>query len=111
MHSKAVKGNTDPRLFGLCWENWCRAFGLRDFLFRKGGIRKRPTTWALLDFQVISNQAAVLLTFLSLISSSARKRTLFLVATVIGSGIMAERLAGGNVALALLAKAPTSTPP
>lgn len=29
--------------------------------------------------------------------------TLFLVATVIGSGIMAERLAGGNVALALLA--------
>jgi len=38
-------------------------------------------------------------------------RTLFLVATVIGSGIMAERLAGGNVALALLAKAPTSTPP
>jgi len=29
--------------------------------------------------------------------------TLFLVAAVIGSGIMAERLAGGNVALALLA--------
>lgn len=29
--------------------------------------------------------------------------TLFLVSTVIGSGIMAERLAGGNVALALLA--------
>jgi glycerol uptake facilitator-like aquaporin len=29
--------------------------------------------------------------------------TLFLVATVIGSGIMAERLAGANVALALLA--------
>jgi glycerol uptake facilitator-like aquaporin len=29
--------------------------------------------------------------------------TAFLVATVIGSGIMAERLAGGNVALALLA--------
>lgn len=29
--------------------------------------------------------------------------TLFLVATVIGSGIMAERLAGGNIALALLA--------
>jgi len=29
--------------------------------------------------------------------------TVFLVATVIGSGIMAERLAGGNVALALLA--------
>ena len=30
--------------------------------------------------------------------------TAFLVATVVGSGIMAERLAGGNVALALLAK-------
>jgi glycerol uptake facilitator-like aquaporin len=29
--------------------------------------------------------------------------TLFLVATVVGSGIMGERLAGGNVALALLA--------
>jgi glycerol uptake facilitator-like aquaporin len=29
--------------------------------------------------------------------------TLFLVATVVGSGIMAERLAGGNAALALLA--------
>jgi glycerol uptake facilitator-like aquaporin len=29
--------------------------------------------------------------------------TLFLVATVVGSGIMAERLSGGNVALALLA--------
>jgi glycerol uptake facilitator-like aquaporin len=29
--------------------------------------------------------------------------TLFLVATVVGSGIMAERLCGGNVALALLA--------
>jgi glycerol uptake facilitator-like aquaporin len=29
--------------------------------------------------------------------------TLLLVATVVGSGIMAERLAGGNVALALLA--------
>jgi glycerol uptake facilitator-like aquaporin len=29
--------------------------------------------------------------------------TLFLVATVVGSGIMAERLAGGNVAIALLA--------
>jgi glycerol uptake facilitator-like aquaporin len=29
--------------------------------------------------------------------------TLFLVATVVGSGIMAERLAGGNMALALLA--------
>lgn len=29
--------------------------------------------------------------------------TLFLVATVVGSGIMAERLAGGNTALALLA--------
>jgi glycerol uptake facilitator-like aquaporin len=29
--------------------------------------------------------------------------TLFLVATVVGSGVMAERLAGGNVALALLA--------
>ena len=29
--------------------------------------------------------------------------TLFLVAAVIGSGIMAERLASGNVALALLA--------
>src|SRR5579871_6624586 len=29
--------------------------------------------------------------------------TLFLVAAVIGSGIMAERLAGGNVAIALLA--------
>src|SRR5690348_16119362 len=29
--------------------------------------------------------------------------TLFLVATIIGSGIMAERLAGSNVALALLA--------
>lgn len=28
--------------------------------------------------------------------------TAFLVATVVGSGIMAERLAGGNVALALL---------
>ncbi|MGB2106901.1 MAG: aquaporin family protein, partial [Candidatus Puniceispirillum sp.] len=28
--------------------------------------------------------------------------TLMLLATVIGSGIMAERLAGGNVALALL---------
>jgi glycerol uptake facilitator-like aquaporin len=28
--------------------------------------------------------------------------TAFLLATVIGSGIMAERLAGGNVALALL---------
>ncbi|HEX5975572.1 MAG TPA: hypothetical protein VFY57_10495, partial [Rubrobacteraceae bacterium] len=27
----------------------------------------------------------------------------FLVATVVGSGIMAEKLAGGNVALALLA--------
>jgi glycerol uptake facilitator-like aquaporin len=31
--------------------------------------------------------------------------TLFLLATVVGSGIMAERLAGGNVALALLANA------
>jgi glycerol uptake facilitator-like aquaporin len=31
--------------------------------------------------------------------------TAFLLATVIGSGIMAERLAGGNVALALLANA------
>ena len=29
--------------------------------------------------------------------------TCFLVAAVVGSGIMAERLAGGNVALALLA--------
>src|SRR5271169_4556006 len=29
--------------------------------------------------------------------------TMFLVATVIGSGIMGERLAGGNVAIALLA--------
>src|ERR1700688_527012 len=29
--------------------------------------------------------------------------TLFLVATVVGSGVMAERLANGNVALALLA--------
>src|SRR5580658_2556562 len=29
--------------------------------------------------------------------------TLFLVATVVGSGIMGERLAGGNVAIALLA--------
>ena len=29
--------------------------------------------------------------------------TLFLVATVVGSGIMAENIAGGNVALALLA--------
>ncbi|MEZ4296386.1 MAG: hypothetical protein R3B70_15550 [Polyangiaceae bacterium] len=29
--------------------------------------------------------------------------TAFLLATVIGSGIMAERLAGGNVALAFLA--------
>src|SRR5450432_4563125 len=29
--------------------------------------------------------------------------TAFLLATVIGSGIMAERLAGGNVAIALLA--------
>lgn len=29
--------------------------------------------------------------------------TLFLVATVVGSGIMAERLSGGNIALALLA--------
>src|ERR1700689_3499572 len=29
--------------------------------------------------------------------------TLFLVATVVGSGIMAERLSGGNSALALLA--------
>ena len=28
--------------------------------------------------------------------------TLFLLATVVGSGIMAERLAGGNVAIALL---------
>ena len=28
--------------------------------------------------------------------------TMMLVATVVGSGIMAERLAGGNVALALL---------
>lgn len=28
--------------------------------------------------------------------------TLFLLATVVGSGIMAERLSGGNVALALL---------
>ncbi len=27
--------------------------------------------------------------------------TLFLLATVVGSGIMAERLAGGNVAIAL----------
>jgi len=31
--------------------------------------------------------------------------TAFLVATVVGSGIMAERLAGGNVAIALLANA------
>ena len=30
--------------------------------------------------------------------------TMMLVATVVGSGIMAERLAGGNVALALLGK-------
>ena len=29
--------------------------------------------------------------------------TAFLLATVVGSGIMAERLAGGNVAIALLA--------
>ena len=29
--------------------------------------------------------------------------TLFLLAAVVGSGIMAERLAGGNTALALLA--------
>jgi len=29
--------------------------------------------------------------------------TLFLLATVVGSGIMAEKLAAGNVALALLA--------
>ena len=42
-------------------------------------------------------------------SSSARRvtaeflGTLFLVATVVGSGIMGERLAGGNVAIALLA--------
>ena len=31
--------------------------------------------------------------------------TTFLLATVVGSGIMAERLAGGNTALALLANA------
>ena len=31
--------------------------------------------------------------------------TVFLLATVVGSGIMAERLAGGNIALALLANA------
>jgi glycerol uptake facilitator-like aquaporin len=31
--------------------------------------------------------------------------TAFLLAVVVGSGIMAERLAGGNVALALLANA------
>src|SRR5438132_11110569 len=31
--------------------------------------------------------------------------TAFLVATVVGSGIMGERLAGGNVAIALLANA------
>ena len=42
--------------------------------------------------------------------SNLRKRTVaeflgtaFLVAAVVGSGIMAERLAGGNAALALLA--------
>ncbi len=32
-----------------------------------------------------------------------------LVATVVGSGIAAERLAGGNVALALLGKAPSES--
>lgn len=31
--------------------------------------------------------------------------TLFLLAAVVGSGIMGERLAGGNVAIALLANA------
>lgn len=48
--------------------------------------------------------------FTPMTTSSLQKRvaaelvgTLFLVATVIGSGIMAERLAGANVALALLA--------
>jgi hypothetical protein len=34
----------------------------------------------------------------------------FLFATVIGSGIMAEKLSGGNVAVALLGNAPPSIP-
>jgi glycerol uptake facilitator-like aquaporin len=54
------------------------------------GIRVRPFT----SMSAASLQRRVTAEFLG---------TLFLVATVIGSGIMAERLAGGNVALALLA--------